>query len=77
MQTNKNIIIFAGDIPFWEYSEELAQIEQVLNLSQYINSDSIQFWHPVFYNACCGINPELYCLDAYDWNGEQTCEEGK
>ena len=73
----KKYYCFTGDIPFWEFSEELGQIERVLNSSQYINSDSIQFWFPEFKAQCCGENPDYYCLDQFDWNGEYTCADGK
>ena len=65
-----------GEVPFWEFPEQLDEIEQVLRSSPYINTDSIQFWHTDFYKECCGENPDEYCFDLYDYDGKDKCENG-
>ena len=70
-------LFFAGDIPFWEFPQQMDQIEHVLRSSQYINNDSIQFWHADFQMKCCGKNPDLFCLDEFDFEAKYTCEDGK
>ena len=39
-----------------EFPEQLYEIEQVLRLRLYINTDSIYFLHTDFYKECCGEN---------------------
>lgn len=50
-------------------------MEKVLNSSQYINQDSVQFWYSDFHSQCCGNDPEDFCLDLLDFEGKLTCSD--
>ena len=73
----ERIEVYLGEIPYWEQQQELLQIQAVLNSSQYINQDSVQFWHAKFHTDCCGLSPKVFCLDLMDFEGKDTCLEGK
>ena len=72
----ERVEVYVGQIPYWNMSQEMFQIENVLNSSQYIKSDSIQFWYPQFYNDCCIPNPEKYCkIPGSEFFGDADCAE--
>ena len=58
-------------------SKEMFGIEKVLNSSQYISSESIQFWYPEFHQDCCTSNVKTYCQDPLNPFSDSSCYEGK
>ena len=52
-------------------------IEKVLNSSQFISTESIQFWYPQFHQDCCAQNVKQYCKDLLNLYGNSNCTEGK
>ena len=69
--------VLLGQIPYWNMSEEMFAIEKVLNSSQYISNDSIQFWYQKFYKDCCRMNNvKDYCIDMMNYFSGSDCTEG-
>ena len=66
--------IFLGQIPYWDYSDELLKIEEVLRTDPYIRNDSIAFWYTKFHEDCC-VQEVQYCLDDMDIWGSMTCSD--
>ena len=67
-------IYFLGQIPYWDYSDELLKIEEVLRTDPYIRNDSIAFWYTKFHEDCC-VQEVQYCLDDMDIWGSMTCSD--
>ena len=65
---------FSGQIPYWDYSDELLKIEEVLRTDPYIRNDSIAFWYTKFHEDCC-VQEVQYCLDDMDIWGSMTCSD--
>lgn len=63
-----------GQIPYWNSSQEMFAMEKVLNSSQYISKDSLQFWYPKFYQDCC-VATKDYCVDPTGLWADSKCSQ--
>ena len=65
--------VYVGDIPYWNYTNQVLEIGQILRTDIYVRNDSVEFWFQNFYNDCCVEYEKDFCKDLM--NESSTCQD--